>query len=219
MPPKPLFFFSYQKRAPCPPKGGKMRRTLLTALVVIVFIFAILMVTASSTSGRPDDSAKAKIVHQGAEPTPPTKAEVAYTGKVKRWMRQSWIATVEANQFHKFITVVHDADVARQRAAARATVRHRTVQRAHHAPVAARFGSGACGGMLPPCYVMMRESGGSLTAQNPTSTASGKWQFLRGTWGGYGGYAEAWLAPESVQDARAAQLWAGGSGCSHWSAC
>ena len=80
-------------------------------------------------------------------------------------------------------------------------------------------GSGRCGGNLPPCYVMQRESGGSLTARNPTSSAAGKWQFLSSSWGGYGGYASADQAPESVQDARAAQLWAGGSGCSHWSAC
>jgi muramidase (phage lysozyme) len=66
---------------------------------------------------------------------------------------------------------------------------------------------------------MMRESGGNITAQNPTSTASGKWQFLDSTWGGYGGYAKARYAPESVQDDRARQLWAGGRGCSHWSAC
>src|SRR5690606_11154838 len=59
--------------------------------------------------------------------------------------------------------------------------------------------SGRCGGDLPPCYVMMRESGGSLTAQNPSSTASGKWQFLDSTWAGFGGYASAYLAPESVQ--------------------
>lgn len=79
--------------------------------------------------------------------------------------------------------------------------------------------SGRCGGNLPPCWVMQRESGGNITAQNPTSTASGKWQFINGTWAGYGGYAEAWMAPEHVQDAKAAELWAGGAGCGHWSAC
>jgi hypothetical protein len=90
---------------------------------------------------------------------------------------------------------------------------------APEAPTTANYGSGACGGSLPPCYVMMRESGGDITAQNPTSTASGKWQFLDSTWAGYGGYAKARYAPEHVQDAKAAALWAGGAGCSHWSAC
>ena len=80
-------------------------------------------------------------------------------------------------------------------------------------------GSGRCGGNLPPCYVMMRESKGIITARNPSSTASGKWQFLDSTWKGYGGYASAADAPESVQDAYAAQIWAGGAGCSNWSAC
>ena len=86
-------------------------------------------------------------------------------------------------------------------------------------PVQYSQGSGRCGGSLPPCYVMQRESGGSLTARNPSSTASGKWQFLNGTWNGYGGYPTAASAPEAVQDARAAQVWAGGAGCSNWSAC
>jgi hypothetical protein len=84
---------------------------------------------------------------------------------------------------------------------------------------APEMGSGRCGGVLPPCYVMMRESRGDIHAENPTSSASGKWQFLDSTWAGFGGYARASHAPESVQDAKAAQLWAGGAGCSHWSAC
>jgi hypothetical protein len=84
---------------------------------------------------------------------------------------------------------------------------------------APEIGSGRCGGVLPPCYVMMRESRGDIRAENPTSSASGKWQFLDSTWAGFGGYARASHAPESVQDAKAAQLWAGGAGCSHWSAC
>jgi hypothetical protein len=79
--------------------------------------------------------------------------------------------------------------------------------------------SGRCGGSLPPCYVMMRESRGDIRAENPTSSASGKWQFIDSTWAGFGGYARASHAPESVQDEKARQLWAGGAGCSHWSAC
>ncbi len=76
--------------------------------------------------------------------------------------------------------------------------------------------SGACGGDLPPCCVMMRESGGDPTAVNPSSGASGKWQFMPGTWANYGGYATAASAPEWVQDEKAAQLWAGGAGAGHW---
>ena len=76
-----------------------------------------------------------------------------------------------------------------------------------------------CGGSLPPCSVLACESGGSPTAENPTSTASGLWQILDGTWAGYGGYSHASFAPVSVQNAKAAALWAGGAGAFHWSAC
>lgn len=81
---------------------------------------------------------------------------------------------------------------------------------------AAVYGTGACGGDLPPCSVMWCESHGSLTAQNPHSTASGKWQILDSTWGGYGGYSRAMYAPESVQDARAREIYAGGAGRGAW---
>lgn len=81
----------------------------------------------------------------------------------------------------------------------------------------AQYGSGACGGDLPPCSVMMCESsGGNLRAQNPRSSASGKWQILDSTWAGYGGYARASDAPESVQDERARQVYAGGAGRGQW---
>lgn len=76
-----------------------------------------------------------------------------------------------------------------------------------------------CGNDLPPCWVLARESGGNPTAQNPRSTASGLWQFLRSTWAGYGGYVNAKDAPWEVQNERARQVWAGGAGCRHWSAC
>lgn len=77
--------------------------------------------------------------------------------------------------------------------------------------------SQTCGGILPSCSILARESGGNLRAQNPTSSASGKFQFLDSTWAGYGGYLHAKDAPASVQDARAAQVWDGGRGCLNWS--
>lgn len=143
---------------------------------------------------------------------------------------QNWYASAAAAQYrhlHPIRPVVHHVAPAPAK-----KVYHRTYSapapvRTYRAPVktyrpayaAPVQGSGRCGGSLPPCYVMMRESKGSLTARNPTSTAAGKWQFLSGTWNGYGGYSSAAQAPESVQDARAAQVWAGGAGCSAWSAC
>lgn len=75
---------------------------------------------------------------------------------------------------------------------------------------------GRCGGDLPPCSVMECESGGDINAENPSSSASGKWQIISGTWGNYMGYPTAASAPEWVQDQRAAEIYAGGSGRSQW---
>lgn len=80
-----------------------------------------------------------------------------------------------------------------------------------------------CGGDLPPCWVLQRESGGNPTAVNPDGcggySCGGLWQFDPRTWDGYGGFAYAQDAPADVQNAKARQLWAGGAGCSHWAAC
>lgn len=62
---------------------------------------------------------------------------------------------------------------------------------------------------------------GGYAAQNPTSTASGAYQFLDSTWrnvsvrAGYPGYARAVLAPWYVQDAVALWLYRNG-GRSAW---
>lgn len=110
------------------------------------------------------------------------------------------------------------AEVARQEAARIAAEKRRSARPAQ--PVV-QYGSGACGGDLPPCSVMMCESGGNIRAENggsweAGSTASGKWQFVDGTWNGYGGYQHASHAPESVQDERARQVYDGGAGRHHW---
>lgn len=75
------------------------------------------------------------------------------------------------------------------------------------------------GGDLPPDHIVKCESGGSYTAENPTSTASGRYQITDGSWNGYGGYSHASDAPPSVQDERARQMWAGGAGWRHWRSC
>lgn len=89
-------------------------------------------------------------------------------------------------------------------------------------------GSGRCGGQLPPCYVMKRESGGNPRAYNATgcynkkdgtSGCYGKWQFMDATWQGLGYSGHAYDYAESVQDEGALTLWDGGRGCSHWNAC
>lgn len=82
-------------------------------------------------------------------------------------------------------------------------------------PIEVEYGTGACGGDLPPCWVMMRESRGDIRAKNPSSSASGKWQILDSTWQlhdaqgnalPFMGYWHASDAPEWVQDAKARSM-------------
>jgi hypothetical protein len=74
---------------------------------------------------------------------------------------------------------------------------------------------GAAGGWSIPYSVVQCESGGQDLTPN-SAGASGYYQFLRSTWSGYGGYSQAYQAPKSLQDQRAAQLWNSGSGASNW---
>jgi hypothetical protein len=90
-------------------------------------------------------------------------------------------------------------------------------QQAQSTKAPARTGRGGGGsGARDPGSIVQRESKGDPNAVNPNSGAGGKYQFLRSTWSGYGRYATAQDAPESVQDERFNQVWAGGAGSSHW---
>ena len=147
----------------------------------------------------------------GSESKPPTAFATTTTNASAPCDRACWHAIIERQKAER----AWWAEVVRQQHARAAWAR----LTAHLAARSSSYPAGQCGGTLPPCYVMRRESGGNIRAQNPRSTASGKWQFLDSTWARYGGYAKARHAPESVQDAKARLLWAGGRGCSHWSAC
>lgn len=141
--------------------------------------------------------------------TPPAAAVLAAPAPPVDWSGLTRAIEAKAAAELWYSTVVWQQVEAANARAARAPRPQR------HAS-AARYGSGACGGSLPSCAVLECESGGNLTAQNPRSTASGKWQILDSTWNGYGGYSSAADAPESVQDERAEQIYAGGAGRSQW---
>jgi hypothetical protein len=125
----------------------------------------------------------------------------------------------------KLVAAIHQRDVenflraakanADAQAQAAAQQRQRTTRTATPQQAGSSTGH-ACGGDLPPCCVMMRESKGNPNVVNASSGAAGKWQFMPGTWAGYGGYSSAAQAPESVQDARARQIYAGGAGAGNW---
>lgn len=172
-----------------------MRRTIATAITV-------LTLAACSPYDTPAD----------ATPAPTTRPQHPAT----TCDRACWHAVKLRQQNERLWW----AEVVRQQHARAAWARltaHVEAQRR-----ASAYRPGQCGGSLPPCYVMRRESGGNIRAQNPRSTASGKWQFLDSTWRripAARGYAKARHAPEHVQDAAARWLWNGGRGCSHWSAC
>ncbi len=74
---------------------------------------------------------------------------------------------------------------------------------------------GRCGGDLPPCYVVQRESGGDPGAVNPSSGAAGKWQMLPSTSAALGYPRPMNTYDEATQDEAAAKLYAQ-VGCSAW---
>jgi septal ring factor EnvC (AmiA/AmiB activator) len=84
-----------------------------------------------------------------------------------------------------------------------------------NAPTPVGPSPGPGGSYTIPSSVVQCESGGQNLTPN-SAGASGFYQILPSTWAGYGGYGQAYQAPKSLQDQRAAQLWNGGSGASNW---
>ena len=74
------------------------------------------------------------------------------------------------------------------------------------------------GGSATLAGIAQCESGGNPTAVSSSGRYRGKYQFSRATWRGLGGSGDPAAAPESVQDAMAAKLYAQ-RGASPWPAC
>lgn len=90
----------------------------------------------------------------------------------------------------------------------------------------AEVASGGSGCVIPD-YICERESRYTYDAINPSSGAGGMYQLMPRTANAMAreagrpdlvGVPPHTMAPQD-QDMLASQLWAGGSGCSHWSAC
>lgn len=78
-----------------------------------------------------------------------------------------------------------------------------------------RQGGGDGSGGTPPEYVKQCESGGDYGAVNPNGHY-GAWQFSQSTWESVGGTGRPDHASPAEQDKRAAILYDGGNGASHW---
>src|SRR5262245_35636689 len=181
---------SPRARLPVPP----MRR-----LAVIVAVVAGTVSTVAAIT--PDETRDAAL----ARPDPALVAAAQHAASVRTFLTE----LARARRLVDTVDLVLAARTLEQlkRSAPTPTRARRTRAASARGSVSSgSIGGYPCGGALPPCYVLARESGGDPNAQNPSSSASGLWQILDSTWGGYGGYASAADAPPAVQNERAAQL-------------
>lgn len=169
-------------------------------------------------------------------------AEQAATNKLffEQVNRVEYFQKVQVANFYQALEDARIAEEARKAAEAQQAAKQAAYLRAvaaskpsssssAPAPKAAtRKSSGGGGGSSTMACIRAHESdtSGGYSAENPTSSASGAYQFVSGTWrsmsaaAGYPGYSTAGSAPASVQDAVAAYTirtqgtgaWAG-SGC------
>lgn len=174
-----------------------MRRALLGVAVALSLV-------ALFTTGRPVTPSAGTVHLLDAAPTTTTVAEASTLPPE---------TTTEPVRVPELTTVV-------DKVSQPPTTRSVPVRTTVAAPVS---GSGACGGSLPPCWVMMQESRGDPSAVNWTGCFGrgcfGKWQAdpLTSQALGYSGTMDQY--PESTQDEFARRLWNGGAGCSNWNAC
>lgn len=197
------------------------------ARLFAVFVFGV----ATLGCGTPTTTIKT------AAPTIDPVGQAIEQGQVTLYLQ-----SVQQDQLRVvFLQALHEKKIQQARAARAASASRPIVV---HIASVTNQGSHPCGGDLPPCWVMMRESHGDpriwnggcyapvgwAGSRSPCggSNASGKWQFMRSTWNNFcfdldgSGpdaptcYLNAADAPEFVQDAKARQVWANGAGRSHW---
>jgi len=179
--------------------------------------FALLIAGLLLAGCGSDSPYEVKTVASTSEPTEAriigeeAQFDVILADAVLRWRITEWVQAKEAHDEQVRLAVARRAE---QDRAARAAAR-RASPRVSPEPDVQAAGTGRCGGDLPPCWVMMRESRGNPNAVNPTGCSGrgcyGKWQCDPRSCNGRGSEAE--------QDAEARRLWDGGRGCSHWNAC
>jgi hypothetical protein len=177
-----------------------MRKRIRAALAPAVIVAAV----AGAAGYRAQDSGSGRRLDELSTERPAAATHVPIDGALAAASQAAatrWTEGSNARQMELFLeaTAENEAQQAQSRKAPARTGR-------------GGGGSRAC----DPGSIVQRESKGDPNAVNPSSGAGGKYQFLPSTWSGYGGYATAQDAPESVQDERFNEVWAGGAGSSHW---
>lgn len=181
------------------------RTSRLLACTIVLVLAACADVASAERSDTPTTSPSTTAAEPETTTTTTTTVDPAAVA--------AWFEAVAANQRAEAARLQAEAARRRQEAPLATSQRQTTPSRRSDGLIPARLPCAI------PAYICQRESGMTINAKNPASTASGKYQFLDSTWAGFQGYRRAMDAPEEVQDAKARALWAGGAGCSHWSAC
>jgi Transglycosylase-like domain len=183
-----------------------MRKRVRAVLAPAVVVAAI----AGAAGYRAQDTGSSRRLDELSQERPaaathfPVEGAISAAGQVA--LEARWIEGYRARQGELFLQAAAENEALEALRAQQARMK---------APARTGRGGGSGGGCNPGSIVQ-RESKGDPNAVNPSSGAGGKYQFLPSTWSGYGGYARAQDAPESVQDERFNEVWAGGAGSSHW---
>ena len=181
-----------------------MRKPITAVAVPVVLVTAI----AGAAGYRAQDSGSGRRLDELSKERPAAATHFPIDGALAAASQAAaearWIEGSNARQMELFL-----------QAAAENQALEAQREQSRKAPARTGRGGGG-GGSCNPESIVQRESKGDPNAVNPSPGAGGKYQFLPSTWSGYGGYSPAEDAPESVQDERFNEMWAGGAGSSHW---